>query len=159
MTKRIVDGSFDYMLILVLVSYGFNYFVGIQRNKRIAEDWLSQLRPLIFSNFAVVGTNNKELKDPSMIQFEDVDINTFKVYAGGRENIIYCHFILELMKRQDFVSMVVSFFMCGKIFKTPVSTDSVWIEIPIDRSAIKDSSSRALVSELLITPRKGYYFE
>jgi len=51
--------------------------------------------------------------------------------------------------------MLVSFFMCRKIFRSPIATDSVWVEIPIDRSAVKSD----LVSEVLIVPKKGYYLD
>lgn len=113
------------------------------------------MRPVIFNNFAVIGTGNEALKSEEMINFEDSDYNTFKIYASGRENFHYAHFILELKKRQDFITMMVSFFMCRKIFRSPISTDSVWIEIPVDRSAAQSE----LASEILIVPKKGYYLD
>ena len=55
--------------------------------------------------------------------------------------------------------MVVSFFTCRSIFKTPIATDSLWLEIPIDRKEIEGHASEKLVSEILIVQKKGYYLE
>jgi hypothetical protein len=62
------------------------------------------------------------------------------------------HVNLELKKRQDFISMLLSFITCRGLFRTPVPKDTVWLEIPVDR---KDE----LVGEILIVPKKGYYYE
>ena len=41
----------------------------------------------------------ESIKNASQIKFEDSNTNRFPLYATGRENIHYCHFILELKKR------------------------------------------------------------
>ena len=65
--------------------------------------------------------------------------------------------------------MLISIFTCRKIFKSPIPRDSLWIELPLDRSSKKqvsasrgnpDSNNSAdLVSEILIVPKHGYYLE
>lgn len=65
--------------------------------------------------------------------YRDSSTNMFKLYATGRENIHYCHMILELKKRQHFVSILLNLLMCRSIFKSPIKTDNLWLEIPIMR--------------------------
>lgn len=101
---------------------------------------------------------------PFLSKYRDSDTNTFPLYASGRENLHYVHFNLELKKRQDFIQIVFSFLMCRSLFRSPVPRDSVWLEIPIDRGShssghTRDKGERELVSEVLIVPRYGYYFE
>ena len=64
---------------------------------------------------------------------------------------------LELKKRQDFLTMLLSFIACRGLFRSPIAKDSVWLEIPLDRKA--DAGYDDLVGELLIVPKKGYYYE
>ena len=99
----------------------------------------------------------------------DSDSNIFPLYASGRENIQYAHMKLELKKRQDFIMMLVSIFTCRKIFKSPIPRDSLWLELPLDRSNKKQTTASRgnpdsnnsvdLVSEILIVPKNGYYLE
>lgn len=49
--------------------------------------------------------------------------------------------------------MLFSFFTCKGLFRSPISKDSIWLEIPLER---KDDG---LAGELLIVPKKGYYYE
>ena len=48
--------------------------------------------------------------------------------------------------------------MCRGLFKSPVATDSLWLQIPIERKK-KNTDENKLVSEVLIVPKFGYYFE
>jgi hypothetical protein len=76
---------------------------------------------------------------------------------------------LELKKRQDFVTMLLNIFTCRKIFKSPIPRDSLWLELPLDRASKKkgdksrgnpdSNNSQDLVTEILIVPKEGYYFE
>ena len=69
----LVDGSLELFITVALVIYGVNYYIGAVGNRIIANSWLRNVRSLIFNNFAIIGTDNEELKDKSMICFEDVD--------------------------------------------------------------------------------------
>jgi hypothetical protein len=94
------------------------------------------------------------------IQFNrDSTSNKFPLYASGRENLHYAHFNLELKNRQDFVTMFVSLIMCRSLFRSPISKDSLWIELPIDRGLSSTGGESDLVSEILIVQKKGYYLE
>jgi len=55
--------------------------------------------------------------------------------------------------------MIVSFFTCRSIFKSPISTDNLWLEIPVDRTEVEGHASEKLVSEVLIVQKRGYYLE
>ena len=49
---------------------------------------------------------------------------------------------------------------CRSIFKSPISTDSIWYEIPIDREKTeKNNNSAKLIQDILIVRKKGYYQE
>lgn len=153
--QKFVNGGLEYFLIIAFSVYIVNYLVGIKRNTTISQNWLDRVRSVIFNNFAIIGTEGESLKNETMIQFEDTDSNTFKIYASGRENVHYAHFTLELKKRQDFITMIVSFFMCRNLFRSPIATDSLWIELPIERP----KGAPDLISEVLIVPKKGYYLD
>lgn len=103
----------------------------------------------------MVGTGNLEVTSLDDIKFEDSSYNQFNLYAAGRENFHYARFVLELQKRQSFLNMMFEYLMCKRLFRTPSSIDSVWLEIPIERAPKAD----ALVSELLIVSKNGYFLE
>lgn len=137
-------------IALALITYTANYFFGLNRNKTLSGQWLDSLRQLLFSNFAVIGTAGKQLNSKEEIAFEDSSSNIFRLYCHGREKLHYAYFTLELKNRQNFLSMVMSFFTCRSIFKSPISTDNLWLEIPIDRKEVEGHASEKLVSEVLI---------
>ena len=61
--KMIADGSMEYLVAILLIAYAFTYYFGVKRNETIAMEWLDNVRSLVFSNFAVAGTSNKELEN------------------------------------------------------------------------------------------------
>lgn len=67
---KFVNGGLEYFLIIFFTVYAVNYLVGIRRNQSISQKWLEIIRPVIFSNFAVIGTGNEALKSEEMIEFE-----------------------------------------------------------------------------------------
>jgi hypothetical protein len=117
------------------------------------------MRPLLFENFAVIGTEGSSVDKVVDIDFEDSTSHVYRLYCSGREKLHYAYFTLELKNRQNFFSMILSFLTCRSIFKTPIATDSLWIEIPIDRKEIEGHDSEKLVSEVLIIQKRGYYLE
>lgn len=62
----------EYLVSFILIVYGSIFFWGMRRNQRISQDWLDQVRTVVFDNFTVVGTgvNAVEVKDPTQITFE-----------------------------------------------------------------------------------------
>ena len=57
----------EYVVSFVLLVYGIMFLWGARRNQRISQEWLDQVRTVVFDNFTVVGTgvNAVEVKDPS----------------------------------------------------------------------------------------------
>ena len=53
--------------------------------------------------------------------------------------------------------MMVSFMMCRSLFRNPVSQDSLWVEIPIDRAS--KHGREPFISEVLIVQKKGFHLE
>ena len=95
-----------------------------------------------------------------LLKFRDSSTYRFPLYATGRENYHFCYFILELKKRQDFISMFTNIFRCRNFFQSPIRTDSMWLEIPIERKVQSNKLDSAdLVAEILIIQKKGYYLE
>ena len=130
--------------------FGGNFIYGARRNRTLSARWLENLRPLLFANFAVIGTAGRALKSSEEIDFEDSSSNVYRLYCSGREKLHYAYFTLELKNRQNFYSMLISFFTCRSIFKSPISTDNLWVEIPIDRKEVESHASEKLISEVLI---------
>lgn len=147
---KFVNGGLELSLALAMAVFTANYFYGAHRNKTLSKQWLNKLRPLLFANFAVIGTQGRQLKSASEIDFEDSTSNVYRLYCTGREKLHYAYFTLELKNRQNFFSMVVSFFTCRSIFRSPISTDNLWLEIPIDRKEVESHASEKLISEVLI---------
>lgn len=94
------------------------------------------------------------------IGFEDNSSNRYPLYCTGRENVNYVFIQLELMKRQDFINMFFRAITCRSIFKSPISTDCIWYEIPIDRKKVETNDNSAkLVQDIVICQKRGYYLE
>lgn len=110
-------------MIVAVVLFAFNYMFGIRRNIAISQKWLEDVKQVIFLNFAIIGTGDeaKNIHHAEDIIFEDSDSNIYPLYASGRENLLYAFLKLELKKRQDFISMIISIFTCRKIFKSPIA--------------------------------------
>lgn len=62
--------------------------------------------------------------------------------------------LLELKKRQDFLSALYSILICRSLFRSPISQDALWLEIPLE-----DIKSNNFVAEVLIVQKEGFYFE
>ena len=53
--------------------------------------------------------------------------------------------------------MLLSFITCRGLFRSPIAKDSIWLEIPLDRK--ENPGHDDLAGEILIVPKKGYYYE
>jgi hypothetical protein len=52
----VVNGGIEWILIAMFLVYALNYFYGVNRNLNLSEKWIQNVRPVIFNNFAVAGT-------------------------------------------------------------------------------------------------------
>ena len=52
---KFVNGGLELSLVLAMGVFTANYFYGVNRNKTLSKQWLNNLRPLLFANFAVIG--------------------------------------------------------------------------------------------------------
>lgn len=96
---KFVNGGLEIFIVMALSVYSLTYFWGARRNKTLSRQWLDKLRPLLFANFAVVGTQGKQLTSAEQIDFEDSSSNVYRLYCSGREKLHYAYFTLELKNR------------------------------------------------------------
>ena len=70
--EKIAEGAMEYVVSFILIVYGSIFVWGMRRNQRISQDWLDQVRSVVFDNFTVIGTgmNEVEVKDANQITFE-----------------------------------------------------------------------------------------
>jgi len=96
-------------MIIGIVVYFLNFFTGKTKNQKIANQWFSAHRPLLESQFSLVGDDgNKdmtEIQEPLTKESE----NLFSFWCSGR---ICCEGMLvelKLLKRQDLVGVISNF--------------------------------------------------
>merc|ERR1719430_1519503 len=96
-------------MIIGIIVYFLNFFTGKTKNQKIANQWFAAHRPLLESQFSLVGDDgNKdmtEIQEPLTKESE----NLFSFWCSGR---ICCEGMLvelKLLKRQDLVGVISNF--------------------------------------------------
>lgn len=96
----------EIIMIVGIVVYFLNFFTGKTKNQKIANQWFAAHRPLLESQFSMVGDDgNKdmaEIQEPLTKESE----NIFSFWCSGR---ICCEGMLvelRLLKRQDLVGVI-----------------------------------------------------
>lgn len=110
---------FDVLIVLGLLTYGANYFLGIRTNRLVAAKVYSHINPLLSTLFTTLGTTTEnEL---------GVDLNhsyQYEYYWNGNDHCYYICISMYLKRRQDLFTMLFRNFWWAE-------KDRVWIEIPM----------------------------
>nr|CAG4648729.1 EOG090X08PA [Polyphemus pediculus] len=98
----------EIIILVGLVLYFFNFFIGRSKNQKIAETWYSTFKPLLHDNFALVGDDGKlENTQPGLMKESE---NVYLLWCSGRTCCEAVLIELRLVKRQDLVAVITDFF-------------------------------------------------
>ncbi|TRY71047.1 hypothetical protein TCAL_09638 [Tigriopus californicus] len=96
----------EILMVAGIVVYFLNFFTGKSKNHKIASTWFESHRPLLESNFALVGDdgskNIEEIDTPLLKESEHL----FTLWCSGRAGCESMCVDLKLLKRQDLVSVI-----------------------------------------------------
>ena len=123
-------------LLFVVIFYIFLFWKGKNRNNEIAIQWAMTFQNLIKTQYAHLGMDEKY-----SVTVEQISYNEYQFYASGRNNLHYTHFMLDLKKRQDLLSMMLLNFLWPE-------RDQLFIEFALD------PRDETLPIELMVIPRK-----
>ena len=112
----LLDNHDNYFFEIFAISFSFLYilffFIGSSRNSSIASSFLATHRPFLSSQFASLSSYNPA-SFPSSLQTKDGfyydSYSLFKLYCSGRRYITGCMIELQLMRRQDLFSVLLSY--------------------------------------------------
>ncbi|XXQ37238.1 Coiled-coil domain-containing protein 47 [Plasmodiophora brassicae] len=113
---------------LAIVAFVYVYLGGSRENESIADAWFNVVRPTLDLQFAKVGAYQGPPRDRPLIKDSCF---SYRVYSSGRRNCSGLLASLELRKRQDLLSIVLS--SLGVI----TSQDKCTIEIPLEASTME----------------------
>lgn len=126
------EWKFHLLTFYELVMMGFLGFyilacmVGKSQNDSLATRWFIANREYFIKNYAHIGTGSNYDSDSSVLK---ESYNNFKYYASGRKNLNWSLVSLDLVKRQDLVSLITSFFVSNEkdriIFEVSINSPSI----------------------------------
>lgn len=126
------EWKFHLLTFYELVMMGFLGFyilacmIGKSQNDSLATRWFIANREYFIKNYAHIGTGNNYDSDSSVLK---ESYNNFKYYASGRKNLNWTLASLDLIKRQDLVSLITSFFVSNEkdriIFEISINSPSI----------------------------------
>lgn len=91
-----------------ILVYFINFLTGRSRNARVASAWFDSHRPLLDSNFALVGDDGKkEIQEHGLVKDTE---SLFFLWCSGRVSCESMLVELRLWKRHDLLSLVSKFF-------------------------------------------------
>ena len=118
--------------MIIFAICGFNYALGRYSNNQLAQQWLDIVKPVLKQNFSKIGSFDADT-EIDMVYFEDQNVNEYPLLLKGRENMIYAKTNLVLEKRHDLATVFFTKIpMIRRLFS--VQSDTLWIDIPIERS-------------------------
>lgn len=92
-------------MIAGLLAYFANYFIGRNKNSKLASLWLKTHRQLLEENFSVIGDDtNKEREGPDGFIKESESVYT--LWCSGRTLVEGMLVELKLIRRQDLVAII-----------------------------------------------------
>lgn len=95
----------EMIMISGLLVYFTNYFIGRNKNSKLASLWLQTHRSLLEDNFAMIGDDtNKEKEGPDGFIKESESIYT--LWCSGRTCCEGMLVELKLIRRQDLVAII-----------------------------------------------------
>lgn len=96
----------EMLMIAGIVVYFLNFFTGKAKNQKIATSWFNSHKPILDSNFSLVGDDGAKNMDDVETPLQKESEHLFTLWCSGR---ICCEGMLvelKLLKRQDLVSVI-----------------------------------------------------
>ncbi|CAI2197084.1 19748_t:CDS:10, partial [Funneliformis geosporum] len=91
----------EMFMVICLIVYLINYFIGKQINENIARKWMETHISMFKDNFALVGTKNDDSKP--LIRDGPAD---YLFYLSGRRNCQYVHGRITLKARHNLIKII-----------------------------------------------------
>mmetsp|Transcript_17681 Transcript_17681/g.18328 ORF Transcript_17681/g.18328 Transcript_17681/m.18328 type:complete len:442 (+) Transcript_17681:39-1364(+) len=98
---------YEVIMMIFVAFFIMNCITGKAKNDAFATQWYKSNKTFFHRNYAHVGTDTQYNADSPMLK---ESYNNFKFYASGRTNINSSLISLDLVKRQDLVSLATSLF-------------------------------------------------
>lgn len=121
----------EMLMILALIAYGINYFIGRTKNRNIAQNWFAAHKQVLEENFCLVGDDGGSDREKALKGYGNLITESDSIYTLWCSGRTCCEGMLtelKLIKRQDLVSLAL-----GLLRPT---TDSITFKI--DLSDISD---------------------
>jgi len=96
----------EMLMVAGIVVYFLNFFTGKAKNQKIANSWFNCHKPILESNFSLVGDDGKKSIDEIETQLQKDSENLFTLWCSGRTCVEGMLVELKLLKRQDLVSVI-----------------------------------------------------
>jgi hypothetical protein len=140
----------ELIILAGLVLYFANFFIGRSKNQKIAETWYATFKPMLSSEFSLVGDDGKlENSQPGLMKESE---NVYLLWCSGRTGCEAVLFELRLIKRQDLVSLITGIFRPQldqvhiKVFMTENDMDTYVMCLANKKSAARLSKEMADIS-------------
>jgi Protein of unknown function (DUF1682) len=120
----------EILFIAGLCVYFVNYFLGKNKNVKLAEKWLIAHKSFLEENFALVGDDGKKETDVTEtgLMLKESD-SVFTLWCSGRVCVEGMLVELKLIKRQDLLSLAIGMLSSKTqdqvVIKTEISKDSM----------------------------------
>lgn len=88
-----------------LLTYFVNYFIGKNKNSKLASMWLQTHRTLLEENFAVIGDDSNKERESADGLIKESD-SVFTLWCSGRTCCEGMLVELKLIRRQDLVAVI-----------------------------------------------------
>ncbi|CAG8481520.1 10732_t:CDS:10 [Funneliformis mosseae] len=112
----------EIFMIICIIVYLINYFIGKQINENIARKWMETHISLLRDNFALVGTGNDDSKP--LIRDGPAD---YLFYLSGRRNCQYVHGRITLKARHNLIKIITNIIISQ--FSSNVIEDTVTFNV------------------------------
>lgn len=89
------DFKFEFLALLLIAGYVGLYFVGKEKNEKIAREKFQSIYRQLYDNFALVGVK----QGAAPLAKDGTDL--FLSYVSGRKNVAYGHITIQTLPRAD----------------------------------------------------------
>lgn len=132
--KYIERYAVELSVLATIALSALNFLFGRTMNGRLAFSWLTNVQKILHNSFAMVPEECKSLDDSAIETFEDYSSSEYPISLSGRESCKYASFILQTRPRHDIATTIFTQLpLVNRLFD--VSRDTLWVEIPIERSS------------------------
>ena len=96
----------EMLMVAGIVVYFLNFFTGKTKNQKIATAWFNSHKPILESNFSLIGDDGAKNIDDVETPLQKESEHLFTLWCSGR---VCCEGMLvelKLLKRQDIVAVI-----------------------------------------------------